>query len=131
MRGSRTTSRNVALLPLRAQTRASNYLLTLSRLFPGARLGLHVDRRSTRHAATPVVAISLGESAEFVWKRSWKKALPLERLLLRSGDILIFGGAARAMVHGVERLVAGSAPTALRLGADAGWRRLCITCREH
>ena len=33
------------------------------RLSPGARLGLHVDRRSTRHAATPVVAISLGESA--------------------------------------------------------------------
>ena len=31
------------------------------RLSPGARLGLHVDRRSTRHAATPVVAISLGE----------------------------------------------------------------------
>ena len=40
-------------------------------------------------------------------------------------------GAARAMVHGVERLEAGSAPAALRLGADAGWRRLCITCREH
>lgn len=72
-----------------------------------------------------------GESAQFVWKRSWKKALALERLLLRSGDILIFGGAARAMVHGVERLVAGSAPAALRLGTDVGWRRLCITCREH
>jgi hypothetical protein len=72
-----------------------------------------------------------GESAQFVWKRSWKKALALERLLLRSGDILIFGGAARAMVHGVERLEAGSAPAALRLGADPGWRRLCITCREH
>ena len=35
------------------------------------------------------------------------------------------------MVHGVEGLVVGSAPASLRLGADAGWRRVCITCREH
>eukprot|EP00908_Phaeocystis_cordata_P005335 Transcript_15813.p2 GENE.Transcript_15813~~Transcript_15813.p2 ORF type:complete len:252 (+),score=103.88 Transcript_15813:103-858(+) len=96
-----------------------------------AKLGLHADRASARHPGTPVVAVSLGDSAEFVWKRSWRRSLPLERLVLRSGDVLIFGGSARGMVHGVERILEGSGPGELRLGADPGWRRVCITCREH
>jgi len=97
-----------------------------------AKLGLHADRASARHPGVPVVAVSLGDSAEFVWKRSWKRSAQLERLLLGSGDVLIFGGSARGMVHGVDRIVEGSGPADMRIGgADAGWRRVCITCREH
>ena len=105
---------------------------------PAARLAAICPRhqashpgKDPSHPGTPVVAVSLGDSAEFVWKRSWRRSLPLERLVLRSGDVLIFGGAARGMVHGVERILEGSGPGELRLGADPGWRRVCITCREH
>ena len=102
----------------------------------GSRLGLHVDKRSLRHPGLPVVAISLGDEAEFVFKRSWKASAPSHRVILRSGDVLVFGGSARGMVHGMERVHVGTAPTgpdakpALRLGAQP-WRRVCITLREH
>ena len=95
-----------------------------------ARLGMHVDRRSMLHPGIPVVAISLGESAEFVFKTSWKQRAATQRVILRSGDVLVFGGKARGIVHGMDRLVAGSAPAGLELGAQASWRRLCITLRQ-
>lgn len=96
----------------------------------GARLGLHVDRRSTKHPGIPVVAISLGESAEFVFKPSWKAKAAENRIILRSGDVLVFGGKARGIVHGMDRLIAETVPTDLRLGDQAEWRRLCITLRQ-
>ena len=62
-----------------------------------ARLGMHVDRPSGRHPCIPVVAISLGDDAEFSYKRSWKRSAATQTLLLRSGDVLVFGGRRRGL----------------------------------
>lgn len=95
-----------------------------------AKLGMHVDRRSARHCGIPVVAISLGESAEFVFKNSWRARAQPNHVMLRSGDVLVFGGKARGIVHGIERLVPGSAPYGVCLGEDSSWCRICITLRQ-
>ncbi|KAL1520315.1 hypothetical protein AB1Y20_021906 [Prymnesium parvum] len=96
----------------------------------GAKLGMHVDRRSTKHPGIPVVAVSLGESAEFVFKKSWKRNATECRVILRSGDVLLFGGKARGIVHGMEGLIANSAPDTIRFGPRSDWCRVCITLRQ-
>lgn len=70
---------------------------------PGARLGLHVDRDEQDFAA-PVVSVSLGDDAWFrIGGRSRRD--PTERLLLRSGDVVVLGGEARLAHHGIDRIL--------------------------
>jgi len=98
----------------------------------GARLGEHVDRQSRRGRAVPVVAFSLGDDAEFVYRRSWKKGAAERTLRLSSGDALVFWGKCRDLVHGMSRVAPGTSPPELRLEVLGGSaRRVCVTCREH
>ncbi len=73
---------------------------------PGARLGLHVDRDEQEFAA-PVVSISLGDDA---WFRigGRKRRDPTERVLLKSGDVIVMGGSARLIHHGIDRILPGT-----------------------
>lgn len=73
---------------------------------PGAKLGLHVDRDEEEFVA-PVVSVSLGDDA---WFRVGgpKRRDPTQRLLLKSGDVVVMGGDARLIHHGVDRIVAGT-----------------------
>lgn len=73
---------------------------------PGAKLGLHVDADEEDFAA-PVVSVSLGDDA---WFRigGRKRRDPTERILLRSGDVVVLGGEARLVHHGIDRIIAGS-----------------------
>ena len=57
-----------------------------------------------------VSAVSLGSTALFEYKPSWRKKSPHHSLHLRSGDVLIFGGRSRAIVHGVSGLLPHSIP---------------------
>jgi alkylated DNA repair protein (DNA oxidative demethylase) len=95
-----------------------------------ARLGLHVDKPSRRGHAVPVVAFSIGDDAEFVYRRSWRKGAAEHALVLRSGDVLVFGARARGIVHGMRRVVPRTGPPEVRMPFD-GTRRVCVTCREH
>jgi DNA oxidative demethylase len=79
-----------------------------------ARLGLHQDRGESSLDA-PVVSISLGDDATFVLGGLSRKA-PVRRLLLRSGDVVWFGGPSRLIFHGVE----GTAPGTSDLLRDTG-----------
>ncbi len=73
---------------------------------PGAKLGLHVDRDEEDFSA-PVVSISLGDDAWFrVGGR--KRRDPTERLLLKSGDVVVMGGDARLLHHGIDRILPGT-----------------------
>jgi alkylated DNA repair protein (DNA oxidative demethylase) len=76
-----------------------------------ARLGLH-DEKDSKGA---VVSFSVGDSAEFVFKRSWSKKSKLHRVVLRSGDLFVFGGDARSIVHGIERIFPLTTPHYLTL----------------
>jgi hypothetical protein len=57
-----------------------------------AKMGLHQDRDEAELAA-PVVSISLGDSCCFRYGGS-RRGDPTKKLELRSGDILVMGGAA-------------------------------------
>ncbi|KAJ0754072.1 putative DNA oxidative demethylase [Helianthus annuus] len=52
----------------------------------------------------PVVSVSIGESAEFLYGHT-RDENKLEKVLLESGDVLIFGGKSRRIFHGVRRIL--------------------------
>ncbi len=72
----------------------------------GARMGLHQDRDEADFTQ-PVVSISLGDDALFRIGGT-ERGGPTESLWLRSGDVLVLGGAARLAFHGVDRIAPGT-----------------------
>jgi len=81
------------------------------------RMGLHQDKdesAASLDAGVPVVSISLGDTARFLFGGTRRRD-PVETLLLESGDVFVFGGDARLRYHGVARLVPDTAPAALGL----------------
>jgi len=91
---------------------------------PGARLGLHQDGEEPCDA--PVITISLGDTCVFRLAGVDRRTSPFTDLELRSGDLLVFGGANRRIYHGVPKVRDGTAPQGL--GLPPG--RLSITVRE-
>ncbi len=73
---------------------------------PKARMGLHQDRDEEEFDA-PVVSLSLGDTALFRYGGLERKD-PTKSIRLRSGDAIVFGGPARLIYHGVDRLMPGS-----------------------
>jgi DNA oxidative demethylase len=81
------------------------------------RMGLHQDKDESPEsigAGVPVVSISLGDTARFLFG-GLKRRDPVEAILLESGDAFVFGGAARLRYHGVSRIVPATAPHELQL----------------
>ncbi|GER28364.1 2-oxoglutarate-dependent dioxygenase family protein [Striga asiatica] len=96
-------------------------------------LGLHQDKDESEESlrkGLPVVSFSIGDSAEFLYgeQRDIERA---EKVLLESGDVLIFGGKSRLIFHGVSQIVANSAPKALLDETDLRPGRLNLTFREY
>ena len=92
------------------------------------RMGLHQDKdegRDSIDAGVPVVSISLGDTARFLFGGLRRRA-PVEPLMLESGDAFVFGGPARLRYHGVSRIVPGTAPAPL--GIDG---RFNLTFRKY
>ena len=87
----------------------------------GARMGLHRDA-DEKDFSFPVLSISLGDSALFRMGGTSRKD-PTSTVLLESGDVVLFGGAARLAYHGVDRIRAGSS----RLLPEGG--RINLTLR--
>lgn len=78
----------------------------------------------------PVVSFSVGDSAEFLYgdKRDIDKA---KKLVLESGDVLIFGGKSRHVYHGVSSVIPNSAPPALLQAINLRPGRLNLTFRQN
>ena len=74
----------------------------INRYEPGARLTLHQDRDEGDFAA-PIVSVSLGVSATFLWGGTRRAARP-RRIRLEHGDVVVWGGPARLNFHGVDIL---------------------------
>jgi len=93
----------------------------VNRYEPGARLTLHQDKdeRDLRH---PIVSVSLGVPAVFLFGGSKRKERPL-RLALVHGDVVVFGGPSRLRYHGVAALKAAQHPF-------AGQARINLTLRR-
>lgn len=95
---------------------------------PEGRMGLHQDKdesRSSLEAGLPVVSISLGDTARFLFG-GLRRRDPVEPVLLESGDAFVFGGPARLRYHGVSRIVPGTAPPELGLAG-----RFNLTFRQY
>jgi alkylated DNA repair protein (DNA oxidative demethylase) len=74
----------------------------------GAKLSLHQDR-DENDAWAPIVSVSLGLPAVFLWGGRRRKD-PVRRLPLENGDIVVWGGPARFVYHGVAPLRDGHHP---------------------
>jgi alkylated DNA repair protein (DNA oxidative demethylase) len=80
----------------------------INRYHAGAKLGLHQDR-DENDALSPIVSVSLGLPAVFLWGGQ-KRSEPVRRLLVESGDVAVWGGPARFVYHGVAPLKDGHHP---------------------
>lgn len=80
----------------------------INRYSTGAKLGLHQDR-DENDAWAPIVSVSLGLPAVFLWGGK-RRSDPVRRLRLESGDVVVWGGLARFAYHGVAPLKAGEHP---------------------
>jgi alkylated DNA repair protein (DNA oxidative demethylase) len=92
------------------------------------RMGLHQDRDESRasiEAGLPVVSISIGDTARFLFGGLRRKD-PVQVLMLESGDAFVFGGPARLRYHGVSRIIPGTAPPRLALEG-----RFNLTFRQY
>jgi DNA oxidative demethylase len=93
----------------------------------GSHLGLHQDKDESPASlarGAPVVSISIGDTARFLFG-GLRRRDPVETLWLESGDVFVFGGAARLRYHGVSRILPGSGPALLGFAG-----RLNLTFRE-
>src|SRR4029079_5318995 len=71
-----------------------------------AKMGLHQDKDEEDFAA-PVLSVSLGDTGIFrVGGRSRKD--PTDKLELKSGDVVVLGGADRLAYHGIDRIIPGT-----------------------
>jgi alkylated DNA repair protein (DNA oxidative demethylase) len=80
----------------------------INRYMAGAKLGLHQDR-DEKDAWAPIVSVSLGLPAVFLWGGK-RRSDPVRRLRLESGDIVVWGGPARFIYHGIAALKDGQHP---------------------
>jgi len=80
----------------------------INRYATGAKLNLHQDR-DEKDAWAPIVSVSLGLPAVFLWG-GLRRADSLRRLRLESGDVVVWGGPARFIYHGVAPLKDGQHP---------------------
>ena len=87
----------------------------------GARMGLHQDK-DEGDFSFPILSVSLGDDALFRIG-GVDRAEGTQSTWLHSGDVVVFGGAARLAWHGIDRLRPGSS-TLLPQGG-----RINLTCR--
>jgi DNA oxidative demethylase len=71
-----------------------------------AKMGLHQDRDEKDFFA-PVVSVSLGDEARFKIG-STTRGGKTHSITLRSGDVLVMGGASRLAYHGIDRIYPGT-----------------------
>lgn len=80
----------------------------INRYAPGARMGLHQDR-DERDLAQPIVSVSLGLPAVFLWG-GLRRADRTVRVPLLHGDVVVWGGVDRLRFHGIAPLPEGHRP---------------------
>lgn len=93
----------------------------VNRYAPGTRLSLHQDR-DEGHYAHPIVSVSLGIPAVFLWGGA-ERADKTRRIALMHGDVVVWGGPARLRFHGVLPLPEGRHPL-------TGSHRINLTFRK-
>ena len=92
-----------------------------NRYEPGARLSLHQDKNE-RDFSAPIVSVSLGIPAMFLWGGLRREDRPV-RVPLTHGDVMVWGGPSRLRYHGVLPLKEGNHPVAGRYRINLTFRK--------
>ncbi|MDF2446066.1 MAG: DNA-N1-methyladenine dioxygenase [Moraxellaceae bacterium] len=93
----------------------------VNRYVPGAKMSLHQDRNE-RDLAAPVVSVSLGMTATFLFG-GHARTDKAERIPLYHGDVVVWGGVDRLRFHGVLPLKDDPHP-------ELGRQRINFTFRQ-
>lgn len=93
----------------------------INRYVPGARLSLHQDR-DENHYEHPIVSVSLGIPAVFLWGGA-QRTDKARRLGLLHGDVVVWGGPARLRFHGVLPLAEATHPMTGALRINLTFRK--------
>jgi DNA oxidative demethylase len=88
---------------------------------PGARVSLHQDKNE-RDFNAPIVSVSLGLPAVFVWGGLRRLERPV-RVRLTHGDVMVWGGPARLCFHGILPIMEGDHPATGRLRINLTFRK--------
>ena len=94
---------------------------------PRSKMGSHQDRDEADLSA-PVVSVSLGDEAAFHVGGVMRSDAKM-RFKLRSGDVVVLGGASRLSFHGVDKIHAGTSMLDVS-GVMAGCCRINLTLRR-
>jgi len=98
-----------------------------------ARIGWHtdkvigVDMKDQYKITSPIISFSVGNSCEFWYKNGADHDSKV--IILESGDVLVFGGPSRMILHTVPKIIKHTCPLGLNMGPFAG--RFNLTFREH
>jgi len=93
----------------------------VNRYVPGSRMSLHQDRNE-RDFRAPVVSVSLGMTAVFLWGGN-RRADKAAKIPLYHGDVVVWGGRDRLRYHGIMPLKDSPHPV-------LGSQRINITFRK-
>lgn len=98
----------------------------------GGRMGMHQDKdesQETLDAGVPVVSFSIGDSCDFAYAPTDSRGQSGNEAVVRldSGDVLVFGGPARRMFHGVNKVYGSTKPRAISMRPG----RLNMTFRQQ
>jgi alkylated DNA repair protein (DNA oxidative demethylase) len=94
----------------------------INRYVAGAKLSLHQDR-DEKDPWAPIVSVSLGLPAVFLWGGK-RRSDRVRRLRLESGDVVVWGGPARFVYHGVAPLSDGQHPLTGNLRLNLTFRKV-------
>lgn len=93
----------------------------INRYQVGAKMALHQDR-DERDCSAPIVSVSLGLPATFLWGGLQRQDKPV-KVPLQHGDVVVWGGESRLVFHGIAPLKQGWHP----LLGDTRWN---LTLRQ-
>jgi alkylated DNA repair protein (DNA oxidative demethylase) len=92
----------------------------VNRYEPGSRLTMHQDKNE-RDFGRPIVSMSLGLPAVFLWGGKNRNDRP-RRIVLESGDVVVWGGPSRFAFHGIAPLADGVHPLTGRFRINLTFR---------
>lgn len=74
----------------------------INRYEPGTKLSLHRDY-DEKDATAPIVSVSVGVPAQFLWG-GLRRSDRTRKIMLESGDVVVWGGESRFIYHGIATL---------------------------
>jgi DNA oxidative demethylase len=96
----------------------------INRYAPSTRLSLHQDKNEQDYTH-PIVSVSLGLPATFLLGTLRRADTP-RRIRIEHGDIVVWGGPARLIYHGVAPIPAGTHPLTGSFRINFTFRRVAL-----